>query len=247
MTEPNLDADLGNPTVPTLQPGVCIVSAFTGFEPFIFYRDGELVGFDVDILESFCAKHELAIEFAATPRFEGVWFKPGDNESDVAAAGIARFDKRTAPSIAWTRPYFEVNRSILVHMNRNNELGDIDSFAGKSLAFVQGSSADIDARERAPRDAHLVPVENQQQGLALLRAGTIDGLAMGSPSNAFNATANPEFCLIDVHAMAQPEHLRFTVNASNKRLLSALDRFIIDAESSGEIRTYFERWMSDRI
>ena len=44
----------------------------------------------------------------------------------------------------------------------------IDDFGGSSIAFVAGSTADLDSRARAPASAKLVPVENQKQGMAML-------------------------------------------------------------------------------
>ena len=54
------------PSFATLKPGVLTVSVFTGFEPFAFYQNQQLVGFDIDILQSFAKRHGLAINFLPT-------------------------------------------------------------------------------------------------------------------------------------------------------------------------------------
>ena len=218
---------------------------FTGFEPFAFYEGDELVGFDIDILRSFADHAGLQLALNATETFDGLWFCPADGECDLATAGIARFTERLRADVEWSEPYFEVLRSILIHRERAQELRDITDFDGHSIAFVRGSSADLDTRARAPAGTRLMPVENQVQGMTLLESGKIDGLAMGAPSNAYNRQMHPEFLLIDVHEFSQSEGLRFPMAASNPALLNAMNDFISKATASGQIATFLERWITN--
>lgn len=230
--------------IQTLRPNVLTVSVFTGFEPFAFYLGGELVGFDIEILGSFALDQGLETSFIAHRQFNNIWLRPGRNESDLAAAGIAMFEERLSETVAWSDPYYEVQRSILVHEKDVARLRTIEDFEGRSIAFVAGSTADLDTRARAPGDSRLVPIDNQPQGMRLLRSRQVDGLAMGAPSNTYNRLIHPGFALIDVHEFTQPEGLRFAVSAANTSFLDALNAFIGRATEDGRIAAQLARWMS---
>ena len=220
------------------------MSVFTGFEPFAFHREGVLVGFDIDVLRSFAAGAGLEPAFAVRERFEDIWLEPAAGRSDTAAAGIARLPGRASPELAWSEPYFEVSRSILVHEERAVDLAHIDRFADRTIAFVRGSTADVDTRQRAPAGTRLRPIESQPEGMRLLISGEIDGLAMGAPSNEYNVRLHPGFALVDRHELAEPEGLRFPLASHSRDLLEALDRFINRARSDGELAHHVTRWMS---
>ena len=87
----------------TVRPGVLTVAAYTGFEPFIFYEDGELVGCDLDVLRAFAETQGLLLEVVPHRHFDNLWLTPLEGQVDLAAAGIARFVAREHPDIAWTR------------------------------------------------------------------------------------------------------------------------------------------------
>ena len=91
MLSPWVRNPVNLPTIETIAAGVMKVSAFTGFEPFIFFQEDKLVGFDVDILQSFANPVGLSLELVLCLEFDGIWFKPAKGESDFGAAGIARF------------------------------------------------------------------------------------------------------------------------------------------------------------
>ena len=226
----------------TLTVDVLSVRVLTGFPPFAFYRDGEIVGFDIDILRSFAQSAGLELSLSPTEQFEGIWFSPADGHVDLAAAGIARFEERLRDDLMWSTPYYDVRRSVLIHQDQSAELRTIGDFRERSIAFVRGSTADLDTRARAPAQARLVPIQSQADGMAQLMAGEIDGLAMGAPSNGFHRQFNPQFTLIDVHEFSQPEGLRFPAAASSPLLLDSLNRFIREARAGNEIATYIEKW-----
>ena len=73
----------------TARTGALSVRVFTGFEPFVFRRDGDLVGCDVDILQGFCDLHSLSLTLSPVPQFEDIWLSPLLADVDLAAAGDA--------------------------------------------------------------------------------------------------------------------------------------------------------------
>lgn len=232
--------------LPTISPGVLTVRAFTGFEPFVFYREGELVGFDIDLVRDFAESVGLGLVVLPEATFDGVWLAPGRGEADVAAAGIARFVERLDSRVAWSEPYYSVLRSLLVHTDRATELTGMDAFAGRAIAFVAGSTADLDTRARAPATARLVPVDSQATGMRLLRSGKVDALAMGAPTNRRNQDAHPRFEIIDRHAFSQDEGLRFALSACNPALVAAMNAFIAASRAGGALAEHVARWQLDR-
>ena len=52
-------------------------------------KDGNLVGFDVDIISSFAAESGMAVAFKPTDTFHGIWTRPGAGEADLAGDRVA--------------------------------------------------------------------------------------------------------------------------------------------------------------
>ena len=231
--------------IPTVSPGELRVAAYTGFEPFIFYRDGQLVGCDLEVLEGFCEGERLELVVEPVERFDGLWLSPLSGEVDLATAGMARFVEREHADIAWTEPYFEVARSILIREERRDELRGIADFSGATIGFVAGSTADLDARARAPAGTVFQAIDSQRHGVELLLDGAIDGLAMGTPSNRFNAHGAAGFAVIDVHEFSQSEGLRFALLAARTELLNRLNHYLRSPVGSSLFEECLSRWLAE--
>ncbi len=231
--------------ITTVNPGKLTVAAYTGFEPFIFYREGQLVGCDIEVLEGFCEVSQLKLAVEPVARFDRLWLSPLSGEVDLAAAGMARFDEREHDDLAWTEAYFEVARSILIREERQAELRGIDDFRGATIGFVEGSTADLDSRARAPAGTLFRAIDSQRHGVELLRSGEIDGLAMGTPSNRFNAHGESGYAVIDVHEFSQPEGLRFALLADRKELLYGLNQYLRSGAGLSCFEQCFTRWLGD--
>jgi ABC-type amino acid transport substrate-binding protein len=209
----------------TVEPNVLTVCTYTGFAP-VSSKDesGEIVGTDITFVRHFAEEHGLGLKFKEAD-FAGIWERPGRDECDLAAAGIAPLDSRKSAGVVWSAPYFNVQRTLLIRKADAGELHTIADFKGRTIGFTTGSTAEKDTRERAPEGTLFKGYTNQQDPLNDLLGGTIDAFGEGSISNEYLARLHPELAVIDAHEMNPPETFSLPTREAGN-LLATLDPWI---------------------
>lgn len=211
--------------MPTLQPGTLTVATYAAFAPVCASDEQGVSGRDIDFLRAFAQQQRLALDFQVF-YFDRIWERPGRDEVDIAAAGIAPLPERQTPGVVWSDPYFTVERSLLIRASDAEKFKTMADFAGYTLAVTRGSTADLDTRQRKPASTKLVYYDMQERAVAELLAGTIDGFGTGDVCSHYLVAQHPgQLALADVHAMDEPENFAFAVRAKS-RLLDALNTFI---------------------
>lgn len=208
----------------TLEPGTLRVAAFAGFAPFA-WRDGPAArGRDITFLGRFAAAEglRLAVDFG---EFDRLWEQPARGRADLAASGISRIPGDDRRAAAWSRPYAEVRRTVLLQTANRPRFRSMADFAHATVAAVPGSAAEDHARRTLPGSATLVPAATLERGIADLLAGRIDGLGTGSLSAEHHQLRHRTLARLDVHADGEPERIAFAVRDSHT-LVARLDAFI---------------------
>lgn len=227
----------------TLVPGRLTVCSYGGFAP-VCHRDaaGRLTGLDVAFLARFADSLGLSLVTIEKP-FDGIWTLPGTDVCDIAGAGIMRREDRPpGPGGAWSDPYFEVRRSLLVRAADQAAFDDHETLAGRRIVVTRGSTADIDARTRYPRST-LLFVDEVARGQpdaqahivrTLIAQGEADAFGEGDVSNRYlRDHYGPEvpggLALADVHAIgAVRETFNFIVRGASLGVLARLNAFIAE-------------------
>ena len=193
-----------------------------------FVRDGEPAGLDISFLRKFAAYHGIMkVDFAARCEFDGIWFMPGKERCDIAAAGISPWQRRKdeSPGVVWTDDYFHVKRSLPRERDKDT-FRTIKDFENKTIGVTRNSSADIDTEARKPDSAKTKYYRDQPAAVADLLAGSIDACAEGDVSNLYLAKDQP-LMLIDEHEMdpKNPEAFSFPVRQASG-IVDALNAWI---------------------
>lgn len=185
-------------------------------------NNGRLAGLEVELLRKFADSENWDLRFTVQP-FEGLWGLPGDDEFDLAAAGLSKLGNRDA---IWAETHTEVRRAALVTS------ADAPRFRGysaiRSFAAVPGSAAHLHAIKHLPRRANLLDIDSIEEGIRMLRAGSVDAVGTGSVSAAHQVRAQPGLTSVDLHRpIDRVEEIAFAAR-NNPLLLHKLNRFILD-------------------
>lgn len=221
----------------TIVPNVLTICTYTEFAPFSYEEEDRIIGSDILLLRKFA--HEMGLGVSIIKKgFDGLWTTPGNNECDVSAAGMMdREERNLGENGAWSHPYMIVKRSLLIRRTDEDLLKTPSDFNGKTIVVTPTSSADIDAQERyEPLGAKIIPVvPSQDQVVRQLLNYEIDAFGEGTVSNEYLQRKYVDndgrllLALTDIHTMDLPEHLRFAVRATDKKLLQNLNQFINNA------------------
>src|SRR5690554_2578181 len=98
-----LAQDLGGRTL--------IMGSDTTYPPFeTVDQDGNIVGFDIDVVNAICERINCVAQFQTTA-WDGIFAALANGEFDMIASGITITEER-ARVVEFTDPYHEVNQAV---------------------------------------------------------------------------------------------------------------------------------------
>ena len=119
----------------TITPGTA-----PGFPPFEMREDGELVGFDVDLLEAVVGETDYELGEWATFEFDSLIPALTQNEEiDVIAAAMTITEDRQE-TIAFSDPYWESDQAVLVREGGDFQPSGWEDFDGARVGAQSGTT-----------------------------------------------------------------------------------------------------------
>ncbi|HEU4512965.1 MAG TPA: basic amino acid ABC transporter substrate-binding protein [Nocardioidaceae bacterium] len=155
-----------------IQEGTLTVCTHLPYEPFQYTEGGEVVGFDVDLMDLVAEELGVKQKIFDTP-FEGIQSGQALNtgKCDVAAAGMTITEER-ARVIDFSDPYFNATQALLV--KKGSGIGSLEDLSGKSLAVQEGTTGAIYAQENAPDDVEMRSFEDLALLQTAVKTGQVD-------------------------------------------------------------------------
>lgn len=134
--------------VVTLSTGVMaqryVVGTNASFPPFEYVEEGEIVGFDIDLIKEIAKLQDFEVEFRDVS-FDSLIPGLASGSFDMVAAGMTITEARKGV-VAFSDPYYSANQSVLVHQDSEE---DLTILFGKNDVGVQtGTTGDSWVREK---------------------------------------------------------------------------------------------------
>ncbi|WP_175407313.1 ABC transporter substrate-binding protein [Streptomyces sp. TRM64462] len=227
--------------VPVVEQGKLTTCTHLPYPPFQFERDGEVVGFDVALIDLVAEDLGVEQKILDTP-FEN--FKTGaflnSGECDLAAAGMTITEERKK-NVDFSVPYFDATQALLVSRKSG----------AKSLADVKAQNLKLGAQAETTGESYAksqgfdpVAFESSDAVLNGLRTGQVDAVVIDYPVVRGwlkdKATADA-FVLGD--NIETGEQYGFSVKKGNDKLRAAIDKAITDARADGTYEKLYEEWI----
>ncbi len=142
---------------------------------------GEIVGFDVDLVNAICAEINCKAEFVTTA-WDGIFAALQQGEFDMVASGVSITDEREQ-SMDFTDPYLIVSQAILLRVDDTGlTLADFEG-GSKTLAAQTGTTnADL-AEELVGRD-RVSLYDTFSAAILALQNADVDGVIIDGTSAA---------------------------------------------------------------
>jgi polar amino acid transport system substrate-binding protein len=106
--------------------GVIKVGIEKNYPPFIFVKNNEPVGIDIDIINEIAKKIGVKTEFVMFNNIDDIISVTNDNKFDVAISAISITNKR-ALNISFSNPYYNETNTIVTTKNNNFENKNINN------------------------------------------------------------------------------------------------------------------------
>jgi polar amino acid transport system substrate-binding protein len=154
----------------TLKEGVLLVGTTTDSKPNAFLENGEMTGFDIELVEAIADKLDLDIEYKAQ-EFSALLPAVANGQLDIATNAIAATVERQK-TVAFAEG--NVVGAIAVLTKDGSGITEDEASVGtKRLGLVQGSIQESYAAKEFP-DAEIVRFPDNNSGVAGLQSDRVD-------------------------------------------------------------------------
>ena len=230
----------GGPDVDLVDEGALTTCTHLPYEPFQFEREGEIVGFDVDLVDLVAKELGVEQEIVDTP-FEGI--QSGEDLSlrkcDIAAAAMTITDER-AEKIDFSDPYFDANQALLVE--KGSGIKSFDDLEGKTLGVQSGTTGKMYAEENAaPKGVELKDYEDLALELSSVKSGQIPAAINDIPVLLDYVKKNPD---LEVAAQFETgEQYGFGMKkGTSAELRTVVNEVLAQANRDGTYDRLYEKW-----
>ncbi|MGG0892034.1 transporter substrate-binding domain-containing protein [Cytobacillus horneckiae] len=221
--------------------GKLSVAALNNYPPLIFKQNGQLTGFEYDILQAISKEAGLEFEYKEM-KFDG--FIPGlqSNQVDIASSLLIREERKEV--VDFSDVFFESGLVLVVPVD--SDIKRFQDLKGKTIVATQGSTTLEKAKELAEEyggeakplketDALFLDVENGNSHALVLNSPTVDYRLMQDGENT-------KFKIVGEHITVD-EHA-FAVKKGNEELLREINEGLKAIKENGEYDRIFNEWFS---
>ncbi|MFC7115691.1 basic amino acid ABC transporter substrate-binding protein [Natronoarchaeum sp. GCM10025703] len=214
-----------------------------GFAPFEMVEDGELVGFDIDLLEAVIDETEYELSGWEQLEFASLIPALDNGNIDVIAAAMTINEERQE-QIAFSEPYYSANQSVLVASGGDFQPESLEDLADRTVGAQSGTTGEQVVRDDVI-DAGIIPegnytsFDNYVLAVEDLERGVIDAVVIDEPvAQTFQSSRDVEVAFI----YETGEQYGFGVRQDAEDLQSALSEGITAVEESGEYEEITSTW-----
>ncbi|GAA1919780.1 basic amino acid ABC transporter substrate-binding protein [Nocardioides marmoribigeumensis] len=224
--------------VKVVNDGKLTVCTSLPYKPFEFKQNGQIVGFDMDLMKEVAKANNLDVKIEITG-FEGIQSGQSLNagKCDIAAAGMTITPEREK-AIDFTDPYFDASQALLT---KDQSLDSLEALKGKSLAVMSGTTGELYAKQNAPKDVKLKSFEDLGLQTTALKTGQVDAVIQDNgPLLDFAKSNKGTYVTAEFNT---GESYGFAVQkGNNDKLLESANKVIKDLKSSGKYDTIYKKW-----
>lgn len=221
---------------------VLIVGSDTTYPPFeTVNQAGEIVGFDVDVVNAICERINCVAQFQTTA-WDGIFAALANSEFDMIASGISITAER-ALVVEFTDPYHEVNQAVA--LRTGDEGYTLDDFISGSLilgAQVGTTNASL-AEELVGRDRVRLYDDFNAAVLALIN-GDVDGVMIDDTSADAFVQQYAGQVVAGIRDVQSGDTLGFAVQLGDE-LVDALNAGLRMIREDGTLAALAEKWLAD--
>ncbi|MBL3698561.1 transporter substrate-binding domain-containing protein [Leucobacter luti] len=215
-----------------------VVATDSSFVPFEFDRDGEHVGFDIDLITAIADEVGFAITLETT-NFDGVIPGLQTGAFDLAIAGITITDERRK-TVDFSDPYYRSGIIVGVPAD-NTDIREIGDLADRTVASRLGSAPLEYLAEHVPT-ATALPYEQLDQVYLAVEGGTADAVLYDAPNVEYYISTTGKGKLKTVGGLLEAQEYGIAVAPGNDDLVDAVNAALAKIIDDGRYEQIYEEW-----
>lgn len=214
-----------------------IVATNAEFPPFTFIKNGDIVGFDIDVVSEVARRLDKKIIFKDLP-FDSLIIEAIKGSVHVVAAGLTCTPERQK-KLSFTKPYIFGDPLVIIS-KKNNEIKTIDTLKEKTVIVNEGFTADTYMSQL--KDIDVMRIGTIADAFAALQAGRGDAFvsSLNSLQPFFAKYGKETFA---IHPIPNTdENCSLGVSKQYPELYNAIESVIDSMIIDGTITRLKEKW-----
>jgi polar amino acid transport system substrate-binding protein len=155
--------------VKLVKSGTLTICTHLPYAPFEFTQDGQVVGFDIDVLKIAADDEGLKTAVVDTPWDTIVSGEALNTGKCDVAAGAMTIKPEREKVMDFTDPYFEATQALLT--KKGSGITSLDQLAGKTIAVQEGTTGEDYVKEHTPKGAKVVSFEDSVLTMQAVKTG----------------------------------------------------------------------------
>ncbi|WP_432633382.1 basic amino acid ABC transporter substrate-binding protein [Brachyspira sp.] len=213
---------------------IIYVGIDAAFPPFGYLDNGNIAGFDYDIMNEIAKLTDMKVEFNQM-QFAGLLPALQTKKIDVIIAGMTVTEERKE-FVNFSETYYVSSQVILVHRD-NNDITNFDNLEGKNVGTVIGTTGDVVMTEN--EKVNTKKFDTGAQAVLSLKEKKIDAIVFDKEPCKNFAKYNEEIKLIDSDSVQ--EDYAIAVRKEDISLLENINRGISIIMTNGTYENLIEK------
>lgn len=223
-----------------------IVATEAAFAPFEFIRDGNIVGYDMDILNEVLHNLNVEMEQYDVP-FSGIFTGLQEKKFDIIVTAISVTPERKE-KLGLTTPIADGSLSVLKRKD-DASIKTVEDIGGKILGAQVGSASEGDIKDFSeklekqgkPGVKEVRLYDSVPATILDLKNGRIDALVQPLPLLSTWVKENPDDYEI-VGSIMKNQYITWAVRKEDKELLDAINTEILKLKENGKLAELQQKW-----
>ncbi|MFC4447949.1 basic amino acid ABC transporter substrate-binding protein [Halorussus aquaticus] len=217
-----------------------------GFPPFEMKQGGELVGFDIDLLEAVVSESEYTLSGWEEFEFKGLMPALSSEKIDVIAGAMTINEKRDK-KIDFSNPYYSADQSILVRKGGDFSPSKLGDLSGHPIGAQKGTTGEGIIKDELIAKGKVSESNYNSYGSYVLAVedlvnGNIDAIVIDKPvAKTFQSERDVSIAF----TYETGEQYGFGVRQGDSEVQKALNTGLKAVRDSGKYAEIRNKWFSD--
>nr|WP_199064994.1 basic amino acid ABC transporter substrate-binding protein [Chromobacterium sp. ASV5] len=218
-----------------------VVGSDASYPPFEFAKaDGQLAGFDVELLTAIAAREGFRVRFV-NMSWESIFSALQQEDVDILASAVSITEERRQ-SMAFSEPYF-ASRQLVAVRRQDGDIVGLDELRGRKLAAQPHSTGD-EALQRLVPEHDIRRIDSIPTALSLLAKGEVAGVvADGGALNYYvRVKGDGKLRVLADKQLPAIEYYGFAVRQDQPELLAKINAGLAALKADGSYDTIYRKY-----
>jgi glutamine transport system substrate-binding protein len=213
-----------------------VVASNTTYPPFEYGDNGQIVGFDIDMIKDIAKVENLNVQIKSVS-FDGIIPALQAGSVDAAVAGMT-IKKDRLQHVNFSNAYYKSGVSILT--KKNSPIHSLSDLKGHVVATETGTSS-VDVLKKAGI-TNIKQFSVTQDAYNALESGGADAVVFDNPSNVLFAKSHTDVHIVG--GLLTGEYYGIAVSKNKPDLLKKINDGLKKIQANGEYAKLFDKYLN---